>query len=213
MKIAVLADELTKTEFLQKQVPDTVEILWCGSVKTLVATVADAYIDLLFVPDPERTKHLAQRSSFPFLVNAVEYTTAKTGNYFIRINAWPGFLQRNIVEVAVAGPQFEPMAKTVFNALQWNYKIVADIPGMITPRIIAAIVNEAWFTYGDGISTKEEIDIAMKAGTSYPYGPFEWGEKIGVERIYTLLKELSVTDDRYSVAPALEKEIKQKHVQ
>ena len=29
-----------------------------------------------------------------------------------------------------------------------------------------------------GTATKEEIDIAMKLGTGYPFGPFEWGEKL-----------------------------------
>ena len=44
------------------------------------------------------------------------------------------------------------------------------------------IINEAYFTWEAGTSTKEEIDIAMKLGTGYPYGPFEWGEKIGLSR-------------------------------
>ena len=48
MTIAVLADDALKKEWLAKPVNSEVEILWCGSVKTLVATVADAYIDLLF---------------------------------------------------------------------------------------------------------------------------------------------------------------------
>jgi 3-hydroxybutyryl-CoA dehydrogenase len=33
--------------------------------------------------------------------------------------------------------------------------------------------------WDDEISTKAEIDIAMKLGTNYPYGPFEWSEKSG----------------------------------
>ncbi len=65
------------------------------------------------------------------------------------------------------------------------------------------IINEAWYTLGDDISTKEEIDTAMKLGTNYPYGPFEWGEKIGIERIIELLESLAKTDSRYTVAPAL----------
>jgi 3-hydroxybutyryl-CoA dehydrogenase len=77
---------------------------------------------------------------------------------------------------------------------------------MVTPRITAMIINEAWFTFGDGISSKEEIDIAMKLGTNYPFGPFEWGEKIGIKDVVHLLTELKRTGERYVIAPALLKE-------
>ena len=56
------------------------------------------------------------------------------------------------------------------------------------------------------MSTKKEIDTAMKLGTNYPYGPFEWCEKIGKERVYQLLNHLSKTDERYHPAPGLVKE-------
>jgi 3-hydroxybutyryl-CoA dehydrogenase len=148
------------------------------------------------------------RSGFPFFINSVEYSTEAAGPEFIRINAWPGFLQRDIVEVAVARPQQQVMVKEFFDKLGWNYQLVPDIPGMITARIVASIINEAYFTFGDGTSTKKEIDIAMKLGTSYPYGPFEWSEKIGLGHIYSLLIELANREKRYSVAPALEKEIR-----
>ncbi len=77
---------------------------------------------------------------------------------------------------------------------------------MITARVLAAIINEAYFTLGAQVSTREEIDIAMKLGTSYPYGPFEWSGKIGLKRIYELLNELSSVDGRYTPAPLLTQE-------
>jgi len=209
MTIAVLADEGLKKEWIRKGVPEGVKILWCGSVKTLIATVADVYIDLLYEPDKERSNQLAMRSDYPFFINSVEYTLQQAGTNFIRINAWPGFLERNIVEVAIAEPAQESVVKEIFEKLNWNYRITPDTPGMITARIIASIINEAYYTYGEDISVKEEIDIAMKLGTSYPMGPFEWSKQIGLEKIGSLLKELSKVDQRYQLAPALEKEINQ----
>ena len=203
MTIAVLADDVLKKEWLSKPVNSEVEILWCGSVRTLVATVADVYVDLLFTPDNERSKQLSMRSGFPFFINSVEYCTEAAGTHFIRINAWPGFLQRDIVEVALAGPQQQIVVKEFFNKLGWNYQLVPDIAGMITARIIASIINEAYFTFGDGISTKEEIDIAMKLGASYPYGPFEWVSLIGAGKIFALLQKLSIYDKRYLPATLL----------
>jgi 3-hydroxybutyryl-CoA dehydrogenase len=75
--------------------------------------------------------------------------------------------------------------------------------------VIASVINEAYFTFGAGISTKDAIDTAMKLGTNYPFGPFEWGKLIGLNRVYTLLKELSRRDNRYEPAPALLKEIEE----
>ncbi|MFX8832908.1 3-hydroxyacyl-CoA dehydrogenase family protein, partial [Acinetobacter baumannii] len=74
---------------------------------------------------------------------------------------------------------------------------------MLAARVVAMIINEAYFGWGEGISSKADIDIAMKLGTNYPYGPFEWGYKIGVQKILELLQVLSKTDDRYTPAKAL----------
>ena len=74
---------------------------------------------------------------------------------------------------------------------------------MIGPRVVAMIINEAHFALSENISTKAEIDIAMKSGTNYPYGPFEWCEMIGIEKIKNLLHHLKMENSRYEIAPAL----------
>ncbi|MEO8860250.1 MAG: 3-hydroxyacyl-CoA dehydrogenase family protein, partial [Ginsengibacter sp.] len=123
------------------------------------------------------------------------------GNYS-RINGWPGFLQRQSWEVA-SGNKVE--AARILEGLGWNAIFVKDEPGFIASRVISMIINEAFFTLGDGVSTEEEIDLAMKLGTNYPLGPFEWLEKIGLINVYTLLKTLEREDNRYVPAPILEK--------
>jgi 3-hydroxybutyryl-CoA dehydrogenase len=77
---------------------------------------------------------------------------------------------------------------------------------MISPKIISMIVNEAYFALGDDVSTKEEIDTAMKLGTNYPHGPFEWATIIGIENICSLLNVLSETNTDYTPAPLLTNE-------
>jgi 3-hydroxybutyryl-CoA dehydrogenase len=94
-----------------------------------------------------------------------------------------------------------------FEQMGWENRFVPDQPGMVSPRIIASLVNEAYFTLGAGVSDKGQIDIAMKLGTNYPYGPFEWSEKIGLEKIYALLQHLSRTDTRYEAAGALKHDL------
>jgi 3-hydroxybutyryl-CoA dehydrogenase len=206
MTVAILADELLKQELLAKKLPETITVVWADSVRSLTIAEADVYVDLLFESDVERTQHLKRLLPKPVIVNSVSYTTKKIGADFIRINAWPGMLQRSVIEVALPSTVNEAVVKDIFGQLQWNYVTTPDIEGMITARVLATIINEAYYTLGAQVSTREEIDIAMKLGTSYPYGPFEWSEKIGLKRIYDLLVELSKVDERYKPAPMLEEE-------
>jgi 3-hydroxybutyryl-CoA dehydrogenase len=205
MIVAVLADDILKSELLAKKVPGDVTFIWADSVRALTIIEADVYMDLLFEMNTERTRHLKQLSQ-PVLVNAVPWSTKSIGADFIRIGAWPTLLQRNITEVAIPAGMQESVVKNIFDRLQWSYQLVPDITGMITARVLAMIINEAYYTLGAQVSSREEIDIAMKLGTSYPYGPFEWSNKIGLKRIYELLKELSRADKRYAAAPLLEQE-------
>jgi 3-hydroxybutyryl-CoA dehydrogenase len=78
---------------------------------------------------------------------------------------------------------------------------------MVSPRVVAMIVNEAWFTWEEGVATKEDIDTAMKLGTNYPYGPFAWGALIGLDKIVSLLQTLGRENPRYESAASLLKEI------
>ena len=165
---------------------------------------ADAYFDLLFEEEGAVFPGITGK---PVFINSVIKTCKDLPENYIRLNAWNGFLERNIIEIAATEPQTIAWADTVLKRLGWKYQPVPDIPGMIAARVIAMIVNEAYFGLGDEISSKAEIDTAMKLGTNYPLGPFEWSQKIGLSRIYTLLKKLSSRDSRYTVAPSLEKEL------
>jgi 3-hydroxybutyryl-CoA dehydrogenase len=80
---------------------------------------------------------------------------------------------------------------------------VPDIPGFVTARVISAIINEAYFALEEKVSSREEIDIAMKTGTNYPYGPFEWADKIGLKNVYALLDVLSRDEAGYTPASLL----------
>jgi len=138
----------------------------------------------------------------PVIINEVIQTLADLNlpENFHRMNAWPGFLQREIWEVVSKTPE---KLKDVFKVFNRKIFFLKDEPGFVSARVISMIVNEAFFALGENVSTKEEIDLAMKSGTNYPYGPFEWAEKIGVENILTLLEKLSEKEERYFPAPAL----------
>ncbi|MGN6418159.1 MAG: 3-hydroxyacyl-CoA dehydrogenase family protein [Pseudobacter sp.] len=203
MTIAILADDTLKNEWLQHQFPESISFIWADSMSSLTMLDADAYVDLLFRNDPERNQHLARMLPKPVIVNAVEFTTEEIRHPFVRINGWPTLLQRSIAEIVLPASITENSIKEIFTALNWQYQLAPDVPGMITARVLAMIINEAYFTLGAEVSSREEIDTAMKLGTNYPMGPFEWSEKIGLQRVYALLQQLHLTDERYAPAPAL----------
>ena len=142
----------------------------------------------------------------PIFINSVANTLMelKAPAHIVRINGWSGFLSR--AEWEISGIITEQVI-AVINFLHKKITILPDEPGFISARILAMIINEAWFALGENVSTKKEIDIAMKLGTNYPLGPFEWGEKIGEKNIFDLLKKLSKTNKKYLPAPLLQQKI------
>ncbi len=138
----------------------------------------------------------------PVLINSVAFTLKeiKAGKNIVRINGWNSFLKNNTWEVsgnidAVSVEFFKLLDKKIINC--------DDEPGFISALIIATIINEAYYAKNDKVSNEADIDTAMKLGTNYPYGPFEWASIIGLKNIYQLLEKLAEKDRRYLPAPGL----------
>ena len=96
----------------------------------------------------------------------------------------------------------------VCDQLKTEFVVVEDRVGMVSARVICMIINEAYNTFGEGTASKEDINLAMKLGTNYPLGPFEWCTEIGVRNVYELLEAIfrDTNDERYRIAPELVKE-------
>lgn len=199
MQLLIHANEAQQAILLAKGIPETVTLHWFQ--QEMPIPEVDAYMDLLFTGTSSVFDSITHA---PVFLNAVVNTCHELLPGRIRINAWPGFLERPLLELACSGSKQPAMA--VLDALGWKHAWTPDEAGMIAPRIVAMIINEAYYGWGDGISDKKGIDTAMKLGTNYPFGPFEWAEKIGLGQVVALLSRLQLTDSRYTLAPALLKE-------
>ena len=143
----------------------------------------------------------------PVFINSVAVTlhASQHKKNVVRINGWNGFLKRSSWEVAGA---LSPVHDQLLQVLEKKYSLVPDEPGFISARIISMIINEACFAKAENVSTENEIDTAMKLGTNYPLGPFEWAAAIGEKNVYDLLLSLSKNDTRYKPSAALEQKVK-----
>lgn len=201
MEIFILADEDQKKEILSISPNEKAAI-------TFASTIPEENnfkdYDVFFILSDYEEIDSVQFAGKPVYINEVNTTLAELnfpGN-FCRINGWNGFLERSIWEVASTQAQKN---EDIFHLFNRKVIFVKDEPGFVSARVISMIVNEAFFALGEKVSTEKEIDMAMKLGTNYPNGPFEWARKIGIEKIYGLLKKLSEKEDRYIPAPALKK--------
>lgn len=144
-------------------------------------------------------------------ISLLELVTAFAGSIQCALygfNGLPTFLNRDILEVALLNDKKPGILDDVCNKLQTKYLIIDDRVGMVTPRVICMIINEAYFTFQEGTATREDIDMGMKLGTNYPFGPFEWCERIGIKHVYELLDAVyeDTKDERYKICPLLKKD-------
>jgi 3-hydroxybutyryl-CoA dehydrogenase len=211
MKLAIVANEQLKEELISISFKEDVQIDWLNSITELAKYQhADAVIDLLFDPEKSDTTLLKEFHPRPVIINSVLKTLPDIDLSFIRINGWSTFLKRPVTEAAFAIEADKVAGEKIFEALGRKMEWVPDVPGFLSPRVIAMIINEAYFTLEENVSTKEEIDIAMKLGTNYPFGPFEWAQMIGLKNIYDLLNMLSIKEKRYQPGSLLIKEALEK---
>jgi len=204
MTVLLLANEEQMDELLSCPADNTIRLNWITEPKHLLTPEpVDACIDLLFEKTKERIIWLHNLGSRLILINSVIEPLQQQQQPFIRINGWNTFLKRTLMEAASGDAPLRKKAEELIACFGRRTEWVADTPGFITPRVVASIINEAFFALQENVSTRDDIDTAMKLGTNYPFGPFEWGERIGLRNIYSLLDTLGKKDSRYQPAPLL----------
>lgn len=171
-------------------------------------TPYDVVFDLEYDQRPEEEYYYTTVSGKTIFLSSAkiqleEYIKIKHSNTLIGINALPTFLGRKKLE---ACSPFGPMPVELIKKLGWDDVMeTGSRTGMVSPRIVCMIINEAFYTLQEGTATKEDIDKGMKLGTAYPYGPFEWCDKIGIRNVYEVLNAVweDTRDERYRICSLL----------
>lgn len=211
MKALVVGDKKRYEEILLK-LPSAVTTKHYNYWEIAEGNDYDLVFDLNFDDFAHSLDYLASRKNVPVFACAVKKSLAEAVHDFGEIacalfgmNLLPGFINRDLLEVNLFKKETATQLAALMQQLGWNYKIVDDRIGMISPRIICMIINEACYTLQEGTASMKDIDLSMKLGTNYPYGPFEWADKIGIKDVYETLDAIynDTHDERYKICPLL----------
>ena len=138
--------------------------------------------------------------SFSYLLPGVETVFGFCG--------LPTLLNRSLLEVSLYHEADRAKLAETCAALGTDYRVVADRVGLVTPRVVCMIINEACYTVQEGTATMPAVDLGMQLGTNYPRGPFAWANAIGVVRVYAVLEALwhDTHEERYKSCPLLKRQ-------
>lgn len=176
----------------------------------------DVIFDLNFDDEPSRISNYLGLNNTLIIVSAVkiqlEAVLNSIGNPILcqlaGMNCLPGFINRPLTEVCVTDEASRTALDQVAEYLGLNLKYVDSRVGMVTPRLICMIINEAYYTLQEGTASATDIDLGMKLGTNYPKGPFEWAREMGIKNVYETLLALwnDTHEERYKICPLLKTE-------
>ncbi|GAA0892526.1 hypothetical protein GCM10009122_22050 [Fulvivirga kasyanovii] len=214
MKILIIGEEENFLEFKAK-FSDNHEYTFLSQLTSpRFLSEKDLVFDFIIDENPDHFECYKNPGNAVIFLNTVKISLAELvflngpvdGQVF-GFNGLPTFVNREVIEVSALKGEYETLSK-VFGSLNTEYKLVDDRVGMVTPRIIFMIINEAFYTVQEGTASREDIDAGMRLGTNYPYGPFEWLDLIGIHHVYETLEAIyeDTKDERYKICPLLKKE-------
>jgi 3-hydroxybutyryl-CoA dehydrogenase len=147
-------------------------------------------------------------SSSTTVMLAQQATWVKHPERLVGVGAFPTFVQGKLIEFASSDQtdeQSKDSAREFVSSLGKESAFVVDTPGLVMPRVLCMIINEACFALMEGVAERGDIDMAMILGTNYPTGPVEWAQRIGWQQVLAVLDALHgfFGEDRYRAAPLL----------
>ena len=115
--------------------------------------------------------------------------------------------QRTLMPTLVTNPDFKNFAYALFQDEQVHLSLIEESVGFVAQRVLAMVVNLGCDMAQQAIATVEDINAAVRLGLGYPYGPIEWGDHVGADKILLTLERMNqlTGDPRYRPSPWLQR--------
>jgi len=159
----------------------------------------------------------------PLLVSAVSASATEIASWTDHPTRVVGY--GLLPPIAVTGMvEFAPALQTDFEVaararrfwedLGFEVVRVPDNAGLVRPRIVCALINEAVRILAQTGVSVEELDLALQLGLNAPRGPLSWADEIGLDVVLGTLEGLLRYwgHDRYRPAPLLRQKVYAGHL-
>ncbi|MBJ9986653.1 3-hydroxyacyl-CoA dehydrogenase [Acinetobacter sp. S40] len=100
-------------------------------------------------------------------------------------------------------------AHSLFNLDGAIVSCINESTGFVAQRVLAMVINLGCDIAQQNIATVDDINAAVRLGLGYPYGPIEWGDVLGADKILLILNRISelTYDPRYRPSPWLQRRV------
>lgn len=106
---------------------------------------------------------------------------------------------RTLMPSLVTQPELVHAAHSIFNLDGVSLSMIHESVGFVAQRVLAMIINLGCDIAQQGIASVDDINAAVRLGLGYPYGPIEWGDVLGANKIFLILERMTqiTHDQRY----------------
>ncbi len=115
--------------------------------------------------------------------------------------------RRTVMTTPLTAPEHRDAAHALFAADGAPVSVIRDSPGFVAQRVMAMIANLGCDIAQQRIASPADIDTGVRLGLGYPAGPLAMGDKLGADRVLTILERMYAFygDPRYRPSPWLKR--------
>lgn len=216
--VLLLGDQNLVEEFQTLCNENTINTLTANALSSRAKKITLAF-ELTLENNEQKKAHLVTLdkvlpNTIPIVTSAVTVSVLEQvqalhhKNRVLGISAFPTCSSHTVMEIAPSIYTHKDILEAVtvfFSSLKKETALVTDAVGMVMPRILCQLTNEALFAIQHDIAEPRDIDDALKLAMNFSLGPIEWGEQVGFKNVVTVLDALHTAtgEERYRVAPLL----------
>lgn len=116
---------------------------------------------------------------------------------------------RTLMPSLITKPEHRQAAHSIFNLDGGMVSMINESIGFVAQRVLAMVINLGCDIAQQNIATVDDINAAVRLGLGYPFGPIEWGDQVGREKILLILNRITALthDPRYRPSPWLQRRV------